>query len=412
MSISKEDILNDEEFKDFLRAKNIKDSTVRSYIIRLRPYCNFHNMQLSELIEEAEEEQDLGKTKIRRRRVNKRIGEYIDYLESEGKSPQTIRTYFDSIKAIYSFCEIKLGQIGLPKVDNDKTFDKLITLDDVEVAVKEANTRDRAIILLILSSGLSRKDIRLFTYRDFLKAINSYTHTSTYLSIDEVVEIIEKEESVIPTWRGRRRKNNIPYITFSSPESTRAILSYLKFRQGTPHDVTSEDSPLFSLIHNMEGTFLSEKGYGRIFTTLNNRLSFGYKPNGFIRFSSHELRRIFATQCEIAGVRHLSSERFLGHKIDNVTGAYYKVDEDTLRNEYLKVLPYITFDKVKRIKVEDLEVTKLRAELKKAQAENKKMISVRIRGEDAIKQIESLGESLKLDILKNKSLNKVNFKKD
>jgi len=43
----------------------------------------------------------------------------------------------------------------------------------------------------------------------------------------------------------------------------------------------------------------------------------------------------------------------LGHKINRVDDSYFKIDIGALRNEYLRILPYLMFRE--RVKVHDLK---------------------------------------------------------
>jgi hypothetical protein len=81
----------DPEFKRFIseRTKTIRPSTANLYETRLTKYVNYNEMSLSELIEEAEDEQDHS-VKSRKRKVNKRIVGFLNYMEEEGFSPHTI----------------------------------------------------------------------------------------------------------------------------------------------------------------------------------------------------------------------------------------------------------------------------------------------------------------------------------
>jgi len=79
--ITFEDIENDETVKDFLRSKWIKQSSKTQYLFRLRRYSDFIGKKPSELIDEAEKEQDEG-IKRRKRRIRQYIFNYIEYARN------------------------------------------------------------------------------------------------------------------------------------------------------------------------------------------------------------------------------------------------------------------------------------------------------------------------------------------
>jgi hypothetical protein len=47
---------------------------------------------------------------------------------------------------------------------------------------------------------------------------------------DELINKLKENENEIPTWSIRRYKTNMPYVTFSSPESVKAINDYINER--------------------------------------------------------------------------------------------------------------------------------------------------------------------------------------
>ena len=53
-----EEILHDLHFQEFINSRSIKESTKQQYVIRISDYCNFLNKSPTDLIEEAESEED------------------------------------------------------------------------------------------------------------------------------------------------------------------------------------------------------------------------------------------------------------------------------------------------------------------------------------------------------------------
>jgi hypothetical protein len=48
------------DFLDFCKRRNLKSSTVNRYVIALHKYTDLIDLDIDEMIEEAEEEEDLG----------------------------------------------------------------------------------------------------------------------------------------------------------------------------------------------------------------------------------------------------------------------------------------------------------------------------------------------------------------
>lgn len=383
MKFTKDDILKDTEFKRFLRSKSLKDSSINLYVIRLRIYCDFHQMSISELIDEAEKEQDIEKVKKRKRKVNERLGDFADHLVKEGKSVYTVRGYIESIKAIYNYCDIDTEKIGVPSPNKNKAYEDLISIDEIKLAVQSATIRDRAMILTHMSSGMGLSEVRGLTYGDFLKAVGDYTNRKGYISPEDLISMLDGIEDIIPRWKMIRVKTEYPFITFTSPEATRDTLRYLEYRQPRAFPITNEDDILFCSSNygkkgaNGVGRKISKKAYVAIFQRYNDKLGFGRKGNGFRRFTSHELRRFFGTQCIRAGLDKMSTDWMMGHAIDEQDAAYFKIREDDLRKRYLKALPYLTLDDVKRVQIDDPEVKELRKQLKESQEKNESYDSLK-----------------------------------
>lgn len=370
-SYTNEDILSDPEYKTFIRSKTLKTGSKKSYMQRLRAYCNFNKMSLTELIEEAEKEEENG-IKKRRRTVNKRIGDFIQYLDEEEKfGTNTIRGYFSSVKAFYRYCDIELDRIAIPAPNKNQVFDDLINYEEIKTVVRGANQRDRAIFTLHMSSGMGMAEIQSLTYGHFLKALKEYINTSRYIPVEELSDIMEQVENPIPCWKMIRIKTDYQFITFSSPEATREMLLFLIERQKTKFPITSKKNPLFNTTGQNKG--IGDRAYLDLFERANDKHNLGRKPNHFRRFTSHELRRFFVTNCGMAGIDKMKVDLMVGHAINPTDAAYYKYDEEILKKEYRKALPRLTFDNVKNITVEDPEVKELRDELRKSKEFNEEM---------------------------------------
>ncbi len=72
------DIENDYHFRDLAISRNLRKTTIKEYARSLNQYCNFINKNPTELIEEAEVEEDQG---IRMK--NRKIKRYILNFKQE-----------------------------------------------------------------------------------------------------------------------------------------------------------------------------------------------------------------------------------------------------------------------------------------------------------------------------------------
>lgn len=310
---------------EFLNRK-LKPATKKRYNYILKRYVESTGLSLSELIQEAEEDEDNG-IRLRKRRIKKHLDNHIQYLESLDYSVKNLRLNISSIRVFYNFFEIQLPKIYLPEISNDKTTDDIPGYDEIREVISHANQKYTAIILLMASSGMGSAEALSLQIHDLLKSAKKDPS-----NIDELSDI---EHSLILEWEVTRIKTGQQYYTFSSPETTRAIMLYLKkqpaksvedhiFRTGRG---PKTDSPLntVSLQH--------------YFKRINDKCQFGHRGRQRY-FKSHNLRKFFATTCE-SHIPHMATRHMMGHKFGSVESAYFLRNQKALRDEYNKVVGYL-----------------------------------------------------------------------
>lgn len=232
LKFSKSDIAMDDLVKDFFLAKNIRDSTKNHYLLRLSYYCSFISKTPQQMIEEAEDEEE-DKVRMRRRKIKKYFLSWLDEMQENGYSRSTISSYFASVKSFYRGFEIEIPQFTINSHENNnKSFEKIPDKEDIKKALQFANLKHKAIILLMASSGMGSAEVRNLTYKNFLYAIQEYFKPSKneLFDIAQITEKLTDKRNIVPTWKIRRYKTGMPYITFSTPESLEAMLLYMNWR--------------------------------------------------------------------------------------------------------------------------------------------------------------------------------------
>jgi hypothetical protein len=165
--------------------------------------------------------------------------------------------------------------------------------------------------------------------------------TGSNLNQHPIYAVKEMEgKQIIGVWENlRRQKTGHQYYTFSSPESTTAINHYLLTRE----HLNSLDLPLF----NISGKRLSD-----LFKETNDRLGLG-KNGEFSRFATHMLRRYHSTQLAEAGMEEGKIDMLQGRKPRTVLyQSYLKIKTSTLKEDYIRALPYLIIEDVERYKTE------------------------------------------------------------
>lgn len=349
--------------QNLFQSRNLKPATINWYTKILKQYCLFLNKTPTELINEAIDEEEQGIRKINRKLRTYQI-QYRNHLLQKGQSPLSIKNIIAIIRSFYNEYEIDLPKLklNLPKEEKLITKEDLIQKEHIQTALKHANNKYRAIILLMLSSGMGSSEVRYLTVEDFLKAIELPLIDT--ITVNEIISQTDKKNIPCATWRIRRIKTDMPYFTFSSPESIHAILTYLQEREHKSGQIT-KDSHLFTV----DGHQTAAKSFVEYFAKLNDICCFGFFGRQRF-FRAHVLRKYFATTLQEHRVQPLVTEWLLGHKVNPVTGAYIKPDITALRHDYLRVLSYLSIDEVKVHTIDSPEVKEIKSELASVKEEN------------------------------------------
>lgn len=333
-------ISDDPHFKLFCKSRNLQKSTIQFYHNVLKRYCEYLQLTPTQFIEEAENEEE-ERIRMKKRKIKWYFIEYMDLIEEAGMAFSTRKKIQSTIRTFYREFEIELPRtVRLIHEDEELiTTDSMIQKEHIEKAYDRADVKYKAIIKLIMSSGMGASEITNLTYKDFLNSLNLQEDKSP----QKIREEINSRENIdkIPCWKIRRYKTKMPYFTFSSPESVEAILNYLDDMESRERYITP-DMYLFTT-SRMEQ--IGPVTLTTTFRKINDRCGFG-KLGKFRFFRSHNLRKYFATSLYTAGVREKTIDWLLGHKIIVVNGRYIKSDIEAVKLEYLKGLDALSLEKV------------------------------------------------------------------
>lgn len=177
--------------------------------------------------------------------------EFRSYLLNSQLSPNTSRTYFSKVKTFYLHFEVELPH--LPQAKYDKIYETnyldLPTKEHIREALLISPIDLKAVILFMSSSGTAKAETLSLTVEHFIQATREYHHGG---SIESILDILDNKTNVVPTFYLKRIKTDKYYYTFCSPETSSAIVKYLKTRS----DLKLEDklfdftsSQLFSKFH-------------------------------------------------------------------------------------------------------------------------------------------------------------------
>jgi integrase len=367
-------INDDPTIKEFLLNRDLQPSTIRSYLFTINAYSEHIHLKPYEFIEEAEKE-EYDRIMMRKRAIKDHLLSFKQYLAAEKNySPHNISKMMTTIRSFYHEFQIELPHIIIRKKPSERqTISDIPTFEHVREILKLCNRKYSAIITLMLSSGMGAGEVLSLNYSDFLNSIKIYLDIPINKMVDvevlrnKLLEIKLQDNLIIGTWNVRRKKTNMDYVTFSSPESIIYILEYLI--QSPPKDL---ESPLFRIARN-SNTGLTYGTLNMKFARINDELGYGrVGRNRF--FHSHTLRKLFATTLYKQKLQQLTVDWFLGHKIDPITEAYFKSDIDTLKDQYLTCIKDLSIEAVEIRHLETEDIKKLEA-LKSSEVENQRRIS-------------------------------------
>ena len=318
-----------EIINEFIKVRNLNKRTVYGYNNAIKLYTNFNNMSLSELIKEAENDEENGvrwkNRKIKQRLLNFRVFLQRHYLIS------TVKVHFQRILTIYRHFEIEIH--NLPPINLKNTnklkpimFEDLPTKEIIKEAVNITNPLMKAIILFISSSGCARQETLNITIQDFIDATREY-HDSE--DMYEIITILIKRHDVIPTFKLKRQKTNKFYFTFCSPEAVSFILDYL---------IISKRK-----LRNEDKLFKTNLDYlNSYFNEINETLNLG-KVRKYNRFRSHMLRKFHASALynHENGLSLEEIDALQGRGKNNTHSSYFMENPKNLKEKYINSLKSI-----------------------------------------------------------------------
>lgn len=322
-----------------------RDTTKRTYSFALRIFCEWLEKTPSEIIDEAEEEQE--HLKMRNRHVVTYLNGFRDHLISRKIAPFTIKTYLSAVKAFYT-----ANYIDIPKVKIEKPVclpenREIPTKEDMRDVLAVCDPLEKAVILVGLSSGLGAQELCSLKVNDFKKGYDSKTGITQLKML--------------------RIKENVSLVTYLTPEATAAVQNYLKFRardvqttnklrkqQIEKQRVLSDNDFLFCM-KCVPDTYLENKDdstrklnpsiimqiYRRVAEKASKTTDSGKRR--IIR--SHNSRKVFNSTLLNEGCDFFHAEQFLGHTLPSTQENYFRASPDKLKDVYKKYIPYLTIQK-------------------------------------------------------------------
>ncbi len=345
-------MINNELLKNFFLSNNYSEDTKKNFKVVLNQYSRYFNMTLKELLEEAEEDENKG-TKWKFCRLKSKLLEFRQHLIQKNYAVSTVKAKMKNVIRFYRFYDVEVH--SLPKINENSLrksapvyFNDLPDKEVIREALSIARPLMKAIILFICSSGCGRAETLSITVQDYIDALSEYLPNKK-MDIYEIIDYLQDNDNVVPTFKIRRIKTNKYYTTYCSPEAVKAINAYLLTRK----DRVAPESQLFRIFE----TYFSESFY-----QINETLGLG-KVGPYNRFRSHMLRKFHASALYNDGMS-LDKVNDLQGKAKNKTDqAYFMTNPEDLKYDYIQHLAAVTISKdVEKLSVKSPEFVQMENE--------------------------------------------------
>lgn len=191
---------------------NPKPNTERNYLLAMQSFTEWVGKKPEELLTEAEQEIRAGKL-MRERNIKKYLIGFRKYLQDADYAPTSVKNYLTGVKSFYKLFDIEIPT--LPRTGNKarplEIHSKIPTKEDIQQVLTICDPVEKAIVLCGVSSGLSANELINLKVGTFKKGYDPETEITT-----------------LPL---RREKVGYDFVTFLSPEASRAVWAYLNYRE-------------------------------------------------------------------------------------------------------------------------------------------------------------------------------------
>ncbi|MCD4841191.1 MAG: site-specific integrase [Methanosarcinales archaeon] len=325
-----------QEIDAFLTGIEAKPKTREAYKLRLNLFFNSLGIDARKLIDENNE--DIRNARLpTERRVFHYLNKYNSFLQGKNYSANTYSGHKSTVRSFLNFYDIQIPNSfkktkrarSLPENSN-----RFLQREQVKRILEHTTrVRNKAIVLIMATSGISRNEI-----------------------LNLKVGMVSFDENNIGTIKLRRGKVEHDYYTFISPEAIEILKEYWSERERTGK-LKKDDWAFTTLDFNKQ---LSERAFHKMFQKINDKA--GYEPGSKQNLSEirgHALRKFFSSTMQRDGMVKDDVDWLLGHIPNHMDIAYFGDAEiERLKKEYIKHLPAIIFKEeiiIRSLSTEDAE---------------------------------------------------------
>lgn len=320
--------LLDESLENYASLRNYSKGSRRQFARAMMHHCNANEMTPMQLLEEAMVDED-NHIRMTIRKINTRLTKLKKHLSD--LAPITQKNVFNTVVHWYKMNDVQIPSAvrSNDKVTTLKENRYIPTPDDIRLILEEAKTpRNKAIILVQISSGMGNAELLSIKREEFLEGIDYDTYITTLHPV--------------------RGKTQQPYTTFCSPEATKAVLYYLEKYDG---------EMLFPL---------EEKGLIAVYRRITSRL-YEKQKGVYSKYRSHNMRKFFNNQMMNHGMPRDLVWFFSGRCENETQKAYVDYGDNYLKEQYMNFVKHVSVTEVVRDLLDHKEIL---AELRKTHDDN------------------------------------------
>jgi site-specific recombinase XerD len=237
------------------------------------------------------------------------IGEYVGALHHRRLRPKTINCYLDGIRKFYDYLTFEERKGIVNPVKNEykqilpKPLPRFLKDQELKILLRHVtHKRDRAILLLMLRSGLRVGEVANLTF-----------------------PAIDFERKSILVLNGKFRKDRIVYM---SDDTIDALHAYMEAR------LPSKTSMVFLVQKGLD------RGKPLSIRAIQKRIE-KYAKNTGVSVSCHRFRHTMATQLLNADAMLPTVQQLMGHGCVSSTQRYATVSNTKVRRDYFKAMAII-----------------------------------------------------------------------
>ena len=299
-------------FLDKVYRKSKSKETKDTYLSGVTIFCRWRGKEPLQVIQDMKE----GKADI-----YKVFDDYVTYLSKSNRAPNTIITYFTVAKKFLRFCGVEFSNdklkdiVPMPRT-HTITDDRIPTIEELKAILYSANSRGKAMISMLASSGMRIGELLSLRVKD----VDLATHPTMIRLRPEVT------------------KDRQARICFISDESKKFLEGYLTDRIHNRDEYIFWDRRHGVRIENIPISYWTAKAI--FINAVMKGGVFEKDDHGRDRIHLHVLRKFFFTQM-ISVLGREITEALIGHK-QFLDSAYRRFTESQLGEHYLKAMHAVT----------------------------------------------------------------------